>query len=494
MEANEAMRRIFWRHRWLLVALLLVPVIAVAALRLTEPVKYAATATIQAQSAAPQADTEAAALLSRVSAVATSPAVVQAAMRAVNADGNAQTVARHEVTVSALGSSVIMTVTVTDPSPLFAVRVARSLAGDVVAALNGLGTQSSQQIAALTRQRNQLNATRDSLLHQLAAAQARGQQGTSAGVQSLIAQLNAVEAQLSTNLTSVQQVLTNSTVNEGAAIISAPRAAASVSRHVASDCALAGLLGLVVGVLIATVRELARPTVAEPAGAARELSLVLLGRARLKDGEIAEVDDELTTRLSLAAQRQGSRTLVLTGPVERAQLTALAADLDQELHALDHELHALDHELPTLVMDAPNGSAPAQATREWGVTAPPARLAAAIADRRPIGASTTIGPHVLGQRSAPAQLSVVALSTTTLQARPEDPALVLVLPRFAPHAALDQAVDLGVTTGWPLLGVIGLDRRSRRRRRDTLQNQPLAGADEGLTSGTTTIHHGGAGP
>ena len=116
------MRRIFWRHRWLLVALLLLPVTAVAAVRLTEPVRYAATATIQAQSAAPQADTEAAALLSRVTAVAASPAVVQAAMQAVNADGNAQSVARHEVTVSSLGSSAIMTVTVTSPSPLFAVQ------------------------------------------------------------------------------------------------------------------------------------------------------------------------------------------------------------------------------------------------------------------------------------------------------------------------------------------------------------------------------------
>ena len=488
MEANEAMRRIFWRHRWLLVALLLVPVAVVAALRLTEPVKYAATATIQAQSAAPQADTEAAALLSRVSAVATSPAVVQAAMQAVNAGGDAQAVARHDVTVSSLGSSAIMTVTVTDPSALFAVRVTRSLAHDVVAALNGLGAQSSQQIAALTRQRNQLNATRDSLLRQLAAAQARGQQGTSAGVQSLIAQLNAVEAQLSTNLTSVQQVLTNSTVNEGAAIISAPRSAASVSRHVASDCALAGLLGLVVGVLIATARELARPTVAEPAGAARELSLVLLGSAQLKDGEKAGVDDELTTRLSLAAQRLGARTLVLTGPVERAQLTALAADLDQGLRTLDQEL-------PTLVMSSPNGGAPARATREWAVHAPPARLAAGSAEpRRPIGAGSTIGPHMLGCSPARAGLRVVTLPAMTLEAQPEDPALVLVLPRFAPHAALDQAVDLGVTTGWPLLGVIGLKRGSRRSQRGGLQNQPLAGADEKPAGGTTTIHHGGAGP
>ena len=43
---------------------------------------------------------------------------------------------------------------------------------------------------------------------------------------------------------------------------------------------------------------------------------------------------------------------------------------------------------------------------------------------------------------------------------PPDAALVIALPRFAPHSALDQAADLGTTADWPILGVIGIRRRS----------------------------------
>ncbi len=467
MEANEALRRIFWRHRWLLVAMVLIPVVAVAMLRRIEPVKYAATSTIQAQAATPQVDTEAAAILSRVTAVATSPSLVQTAMRAAGLSGDAVSVAQTEVAVQSLSSSAIVTVTVTAPSRLFAVRLARSLSTEIVVALNGLGAQSSQQLTALGRQRDQLNAVRDSLLRQLAVAQARNQLGTSAAVQSLIAQLNAVETQLAANLTAEQQVLTNSSVNEGAAIINAPRYAVGVSRHLASDAALAGLLGLIVGMLIATIRELSRPTVAEPAAAARELSLVLLGSAQVADGEMAEIDDELTTRLSLAAHRLGARTLVLTGPVPSAQLTALAADINGSL--------------PAVVLSPPDGAVPEQAAnnREWGVTALSARLAVSGGGaKRPAGPSGTIGPHVLGKSSPGIGLQVLALPAMTLQARPEDPALILVLPRFAPHAALDQAVDLGVTTGWPLLGVIGLRQRRGRRHWRIRWAHPLSASAE----------------
>ena len=451
MEANEAMRRIFWRHRWLLIALVLIPVAAVAVLRLTQPVNYAATATIQAQAAVPQVDTEATGILSRVTAVATSPSVVRTAIRTANVGGDALNIAQHQVSVTSLTSSAIAKITVTAPDRLFAVRLARSLATSVVATLNGLGTQSSQELATLNKQRDQLNADRTRLLRQLANAQKSSQPASSTGVQALIAQLNAVEAQLLTNATSVQQVLASSSVNQGAAVISAPTFATGVSRHVASDAALAGLLGLVVGVLIATIRELSRPTVAEPAGAARELSLVLLGSARLKDGEVADIDDDLPTRLSLAAHRLGARTLVLTGPVEAAQLITLAAHIDENL--------------PAVANDLPDDDGRSQpGSREWGATVLSARVAAGGADsNRTIGPSATISPHVLGQSPASAALCVLALPAMTLEAQPKDPALVLVLPRFAPHSALDQAVDLGVTTGWPLLGVIGLRQRAGRR-------------------------------
>jgi len=72
VEANEAMRRIIWRHRWLLIVFLIAPVALIVPLRLAQPVTYVATANIQAQGTPPQVDTEVSAILSRVSAIATS--------------------------------------------------------------------------------------------------------------------------------------------------------------------------------------------------------------------------------------------------------------------------------------------------------------------------------------------------------------------------------------------------------------------------------------
>ena len=60
----------------------------------------------------------------------------------------------------------------------------------------------------------------------------------------------------------------------------------------------------------------------------------------------------------------------------------------------------------------------------------------------------------------PEQRTVVALDDIRLSDPPPDAALVVVLPRFAPHSALDQAADLGITADWPILGVIGIRRRS----------------------------------
>jgi len=54
----------------------------------------------------------------------------------------------------------------------------------------------------------------------------------------------------------------------------------------------------------------------------------------------------------------------------------------------------------------------------------------------------------------------VTLDDIRLSAPPPDAALVVALPRFAPHSALDQAADLSATTDWPILGVIGIRPRS----------------------------------
>jgi hypothetical protein len=448
VEASEAVRRIFWRHRWLLVALVLIPVALVAPLRLMQPVTYAATANVQAQAAAPDADTQVLAILSRVTAVATSPQLVQQAITAAKVDRNAVFVARHDVTATSLSSSAVVAITVTDPSRSVAISLSRTLANAVVKVLDGLGTQSSSQLATLTRQRGQLNASRHTLVKQLAQAQALHQPSTDAGVEALLAELNATEAQLTANLSAAQQILSSSSANQGASVISGPAYATSRSRHVAVDAVLVGLLGLVIGLLIATIRELARPTLAEPAAGARELSLVLLGAAQLRHEDLVALDDDLPARLDLAAHRLGASTLVLTGPVPPAALKALAAHLDAKLPAMAEAPRDSNHALG--------------ARRVSGITALADHVSPTSGDSRSIG---SIGPHAFGASSRRDALSVTALPEITLQSRPEDPALVLVLPRFAPRASLDQAVDLGLTTGWPILGVVGLEQRRGRRRR-----------------------------
>ena len=107
MDANDAMRRILWRNRWLLLAFTLLPVLVVVPLLRLQPALYAATANIQAQAAVPDSDTQVLGLAGRVSAVATSLEVVQRAITAAGVDRSAVDVARNHVATTSVGLSLI---------------------------------------------------------------------------------------------------------------------------------------------------------------------------------------------------------------------------------------------------------------------------------------------------------------------------------------------------------------------------------------------------
>jgi hypothetical protein len=88
------------------------------------------------------------------------------------------------------------------------------------------------------------------------------------------------------------------------------------------------------------------------------------------------------------------------------------------------------------------------------------RRANAGSEHRTVGLATADRSAAVTAAVSPiSQRTVVALNEIRLGAPPPDAALVVVLPRFAPHSALDQAADLGVTADWPILGVIGIRRR-----------------------------------
>ena len=191
------------------------------------------------------------------------------------------TSAKHQISTASLNSSGIVAVTVKDPERRVAARLSSALAAAVVAALNAPGSATSQQLQLLTLQETQLKATQQSLESQLNADQRAGMAATDPQVQAAITELAGVETQLTGTQTAQQQILSNRNTNEDASVISEPTVATttSASRNVGVDVALAGLLGLVVGLLIATIDELIRPTLADPEVGARELGVLFLGNA-----------------------------------------------------------------------------------------------------------------------------------------------------------------------------------------------------------------------
>ena len=450
VEASETGRRIFWRHRWLLLVLMILPAIGVVALREGQPVTYSATAVVQGQDTTPDTTTQVSAIQSRVAAVASDPAMVQTALSQAKISRNATQVAKHDISVGPLSSSAIMAITVTDKSPQVALALSHTLATAVVDQLNQLGVKGNPELASLAKTHAQLVNRRDQLQGQLNTI-GSADASTSVQVQSLLSQLAAAEQELANTESEQQQVLATLTTETGASVVSVPTAAVAASRHAAVYGALAGLLGLVVGLLFATLREVLRPTVAQPGAGARELGAVLFGTAEERGGQIVALGRDLPERLNLAAHRAGVQTVVLTGPGSAGRLSSLAARLRGEMSAAE-PADGLSH--GTSHIEADRGDGPSQ-------NGEARRPAIVGSDHRTVGLATADWPvGVTGAQSPEAQRTVVTLNDIRLGAPPPDAALVVVLPKYAPHGALDQAADLGVTADWPILGVIGIRRRS----------------------------------
>ncbi len=144
--------------------------------------------------------------------------------------------------------------------------------------------------------------------------------------------------------------------------------------------------------------------------------------------------------------------MVLTGPGSPARLASLAVRLRGEMPAAQS---ADGLSLGTARIEADHGSV----TGSNG-NGEVKRPSFANGEHRAVGLATTewsVG--VTAAQSQELQRTVVTLNDIRLGAPLPDAALVVALPRFSPHSALDQAADLGVTAHWPILGVIGIRRK-----------------------------------
>lgn len=435
MELNEALHRTIIGHwRWV-VCFLTLPLLVVGILHVVATPTYVATGRLQASSTPPGTDTEADAVLNRVAGVATSPSVITDALRQAGiTNRTADQLAGGDVAVARLGSSAVFNLSVTDPSPQIATGLAVALTNRVVTFLNGSGDpQASALIAQLTAQQSGLVAQR-----QQVAARLGGAAG-SPDAASLSAQLSTLDQQLTAVSSSLSQVQTTMITNGGSgAVISLPSGATPTPSRLATDLGLAGVGGLVAGLLIATVLELVRPRVATSRAFARELAAASLGRLVLpgSDGAAAQPTMDIGTlvRLRETLALRSVDVVVVAGPVPQEQLSAVATVLADRLSA---DARSVGERRPS-----PDGTS--------GL-AGPGRMV-------PLGPALDVLPD---HRFA--TLRVRTLSTVDDRSDTGRRGLLVVARDLTPYREVEEIRTLAAATGWVLLGVLGVAARGSRR-------------------------------
>ena len=322
MEVGEAIQRILVQHWRLIVVLVLAGVCIGLVLGLRGPRLYAGSARVSLSSTDPQDAAMSQALADSGRAVVTSPSHVARALAAIGASRDANAVAEQHVGLQALGTSGVVELTVTDPDPHVAARLANALAQDLVATRRDMAhgaTQSpDEQLANVQAELAKIDAQIARVDAQLAAAAPADVPALAA----VLSQLTSERAGLVQETLVLQgQQGPYATVIESAAPPSQP--APSQAPLLA---ALGGLLGLVLGIVCAAVIETLRPVVG-PRAVARTVGAPLLGELPAGGRSRSTALGRVWGRLALVMRSAGVSSVEVFGPAPPAQLDAFAGEL-----------------------------------------------------------------------------------------------------------------------------------------------------------------------
>jgi capsular polysaccharide biosynthesis protein len=438
MELNEAGRRILGQH-WRLIVLALALGLCVGALLHRGDVKtYTASTRLALDAADPATRQESAAIADSAKAIATSPAQVRGALSQAHATGrDPAEVAKHHVTVRALGSSAILQLSVSDPSPRMAAALSNALAAAVISTRLDVGKGGVQQVlAGLDRQIAKLNQRIVSLNPAFAKLR-----------ESLIQRRGILQSER-------DSLVSADAVRPKPSIISAasPPDHADSSRLV-PDMALGGLLALVLSVALAGLLETIRPTFVGGDALARELDTPLLGSLSGKpdqEGAFGEAT-RIATRLRLGAEVTEVRNVCLLAVGPQVDLRGLAERLNGP---------PAEEADPVLAEVLEAASSSSWESRER--VSPYIGLGTATSTEAPktdqnAGAGNNGRPDVWVKPFGPEEASLSHEGAT---------ALVLVTPEALKQTELVDTGHLLRVTRLPLLGLITYRPSSRLKLRD----------------------------
>ena len=430
MEIDEIAARLL-RQYWAVVLLCVAaPLVAITLLVAKQPPMYAASARIVSGNTVPASNAQAQALVSQIQGIATGKSAAASALQETGVKRNVNDFITSHVSVAGLGGSQVVDLTVTDRSPRVAAALAKNLAKEVVQSINRTGQSGlSTTLNAIDQE-----IVRLSEQHGVAASQAAANPKNEQ-LQSKLAGLNQVIANFSGDRS---RLLIQATTQGLASVLDQPVVPqAPQSKALAQKLGLAAVLGLVVGVLIASIAETIRPTVPGARRVSRRLGAPTLGQLKTPEmrGEKTPSLENLAVRLRLAANHANVSTIALIDVNGQYELADLAHSLELSLRP-DESMAAR----PDL-----NGRDDGDGDGDGDETL--AFSSVMVKGRQLIADHKTLHVYPMSQIKHLGAMDSVGL-------------VVISGPvsRVTGVMALD---DLGTSSGWPILGVVGVPRARR---------------------------------
>jgi capsular polysaccharide biosynthesis protein len=433
MELNEAARRIFGTHLRLIALWVILGFLVAALLHAGNEHTYTATTRLVLDTPDARDRSDSTAIADMAKAIATSPSQVRGALD----DAHITTrdpvdLARHHVSVTALGSSAVLDLSVSDPNRRVAAAVSNALATRVIHTREKVSSGKLQDVVTELNSRiSTLNRRIGDLDVQIASLGLTGARDAAQRQRDFLAQARGVlEAERLSLLSAAAQTPNPEIISR------APLPTHADSSRLLQDLVLGALLGLVLGIGSAALIETVRPTFVGGDVLARELDTPLLGALSSEPGERQRqrLVSIIAARLHLAAEGAGVHDIVLLG-----------AGTDMELRGLAERLEAVPAEALRAVPDDTELAPAATADAQGGTRT---RNAADLQPRD--GAS-------VGDRARPGMRIRAFDIHTSLVDGQSGAGIALVSPSTLAKSKLDDVRHLLNATRSPLLGLITYD-------------------------------------
>jgi capsular polysaccharide biosynthesis protein len=419
VDLNEAFRRIFSAHRRVIVVAVILGIAGGVALTSMSPATYTASVRLTIGDRSADVSVEPVTIADAAEAIATSRSVLTSATRTSRLDENA--VDPSDVSVSPLGSSELLELSVSAGDAATAAVLANAVADELVERWTDVAGQGGQAVGLIEDALDEVHDQIAELDERIALLGSRLNGGTAteqeqARRDAAVAEREALDRRRVTYEAQLEALLVDAASRSAPQVIDpAVEPSSADSRHLVPMAVLGALLGFLVGAGSAGLIEAVNPTLVGADAIAEALGVPVLGtlsRPSERSGDRAR-RAVATTRLALRRAKVTTLELVTMGPP--VDVEPLAAMLEGD-------------------------EGPSESDRAAG--------------RRGRGQFVVrgFGVDVMGSPTSRTQLPAAA-------------ALVAVAPSVVKRSFVREIHDAQAVTGWDLLGVLTYDRADRRSGR-----------------------------